>query len=78
MLEPENVIFSAGYRHHFGHPHPHPQVIERYQAAGSRMWSTAEHGSISFVWDQSGHAKVVSARRDGWRFWWRQQSPGSM
>ena len=76
MLEPENVIFSAGYRHHFGHPHP--QVIERYQAAGSRMWSTAEHGSISFVWDQSGHAKVVSARRDGWRFWWRQQSPGSM
>ena len=69
MLEPENVIFSAGYRHHFGHPHP--QVVGRYQAAGSRMWSTAEHGAISFVWDQSGRAKVVSARRDEWRVWWR-------
>ena len=69
MFEPENVIFSAGYRHHFGHPHP--QVVRRYQAAGSRIWSTAEHGAISFVWDQSGRAKVVSARRDGWRFWWR-------
>jgi len=72
MLEPENVIFSAGYRHHFGHPHP--QVVKRYQAAGSRIWNTAEHGAISFVWDESGRAKVASARRNGWRFWWRQES----
>jgi hypothetical protein len=69
MFEPENVIFSAGYRHYFGHPHA--QVVKRYQAAGSRIWSTAEHGAISFVWDQLGRAKVVSATRDGWRFWWR-------
>ena len=72
MLEPENVIFSAGYRHHFGHPHP--QVVKRYQATGSRIWNTAEHGAISFVWNESGRAKVASARRNGWRFWWRQES----
>lgn len=68
-LQPQHVVFSAGYRHHFGHPHP--QVVNRYQRQGSRLWRTAEQGALTLVWDQSGNLQIVSAREHGWRFWWR-------
>ena len=68
-LQPQHVVFSAGYRHHFGHPHP--QVVNRYQRQGSRLWHTAEQGALTFVWDQSGNLQIASAREHDWRFWWR-------
>ena len=76
MLEPENVVFSSGYLHHFGHPHA--QVVKRYQAVSSGIWTTAEQGAISFVWDHSGNLQIVSARQNSWRRWWRQENPGDM
>src|SRR5262249_55080874 len=39
-LHPAAVIFSAGRRNPFGHPAP--EVVERYRAAGARVFSTAE------------------------------------
>src|SRR5262249_9822170 len=43
-LHPAAVIFSAGRRNPFGHPAP--EVVERYRAAGARVFSTAEDGAV--------------------------------
>ena len=48
QLRPKHVIFSTGYQHQFGHPHP--SVVKRYNAVGSRIWNTAEQGAITFEW----------------------------
>ncbi|ETN92264.1 ComEC family competence protein [Gammaproteobacteria bacterium MOLA455] len=48
QLRPKHVIFSAGYQHQFGHPHP--SVVKRYNAVDSRIWNTAEQGAITFEW----------------------------
>ncbi|WP_336366752.1 DNA internalization-related competence protein ComEC/Rec2 [Marinobacter sp. C2H3] len=43
-LAPEWVIYSAGYRHRFGHPSP--AVADRYRAAGARALNTACTGGL--------------------------------
>ena len=60
VFRPKHVIFSSGYRHHFGHPHP--EVVRRYTALGTRVWKTAEKGAVTFRWDQSGRLDISSAR----------------
>ena len=71
-LSPRHVVFSAGYRHQFGHPHR--DVSGRYHSVGSRLWNTAEQGGLSFIWSESGSLSVAGARVQGRRFWWRAQS----
>jgi len=44
-LAPDVVIYSAGYRHRFGHPHP--DVTARYRQAGALALNTACSGMIS-------------------------------
>ena len=56
---PAAVVFSCGRDNRFGHPHP--AVVERYRAAGTRIFSTAEDGAV-FV--ETDGAKV---RVNGWR-----------
>jgi competence protein ComEC len=46
QLQPAHVVFSAGYRHHFGHAHTN--VVNRYKVLGSELWNTAIDGGISF------------------------------
>ena len=53
-MRPAAVIFSAGRRNPFGHPAP--VVVERYRAAGAKVFSTAEDGAV--VVDTDG-AKVT-------------------
>jgi len=67
-LAPRHVVFSAGYRHQFGHPHP--TVVNRYRQVDSQLWNTAEQGAITFSWLRSGKLEV-SAARDQQRRWWR-------
>lgn len=74
-LRPLHVVFSAGYRHQFGHPHA--DVQRRYQQADSLVWNTAEQGALSFVWSESGALAVKGARLDGRQFWWRAASVDS-
>lgn len=69
QLLPAHVVFSAGYRHHFGHPHP--DVVERYTHFGSKLWSTAENGAVTFEWNDSGDLEVLTAKQSKARFWWR-------
>lgn len=62
-----DVVFSAGYRNAFAHPHP--LVVERY--AGSRQWRTDRDGAIHAEW--AGGAVTVSAWRDARRRYWSGQ-----
>ena len=67
-LAPEHVVFSAGYRHQFGHPHS--SVENRYRETGSKLWNTGEQGAITFSWLPNGVLQV-SAARNAQRRWWR-------
>jgi len=67
-LAPQHVVFSAGYRHQFGHPHH--SVEQRYRQIGSKLWNTGEQGAITFSWLSTGELEV-SAARDRQRRWWR-------
>lgn len=76
-LAPHWVVFTAGYRHRYGHPHP--DVVERYQAAGTALLNTASSGSLRIqlhgVTD-SGHPSVtIEGARDRAPFWIRSSEP---
>lgn len=47
--DPEVVVVSAGKDNSYGHPHE--EVLERIEASGATMLSTAEEGSILFSSD---------------------------
>ena len=58
------VIFSAGYRNSFNHPHP--EVLERY--AASRSWRTDRDGALHVVL-ADGRADVSAWRQTHRRYW---------
>jgi competence protein ComEC len=66
-MQPEIVVYSAGYRSQHGHPHL--QVRQRYQAVGSREINTAESGAILFEWDQNKLQRVREYRLFNRRYW---------
>jgi competence protein ComEC len=60
---PAVVVFSAGRRNPFGHPAP--AVVDRYRAAGTRVFRTDEDGEV--IIDTDGRQVVVwtwSGRRE--------------
>lgn len=67
-LKPRYTVFSAGWNHHFGHPHP--TVVARYQRHNSATLNSAEWGAVIFEWDQRGQLSVTTGR-GGWAPWWR-------
>lgn len=66
-LEPEHVVFSTGYKHHFGHPAE--AVAQRYKYKGTKLWNTAEQGAIEFNWNKRGFLSVTNERRESKRYW---------
>jgi competence protein ComEC len=64
---PMAVVFSAGRRNPFGHPSP--AAIERFRAAGARVFRTDEDGEVIadtdgrqvVIWTWSGRREVLSA-----------------
>lgn len=70
-LAPWMVIYSAGYRHRFGHPHP--AVVDRYRQAESLGLNTAHSGAIRLTLGQGG--VTVKEARDDARFWIRPPDP---
>ncbi|WP_266097040.1 DNA internalization-related competence protein ComEC/Rec2 [Marinobacter salinisoli] len=62
---PDAVIFSAGYRHRFGHPHR--AVTARYREFGARLFSTACSGALTFSVDEDG--LQISEAWPGTPFW---------
>jgi len=66
-MQPDVVVYSAGYRSQHGHPHR--QVRQRYQTVGSREINTAESGAILFEWDQNRLQRVREYRQSNRRYW---------
>lgn len=66
-LAPQWVIFSAGYKHHYGHPAPTVQA--RYRQRGSAIAETAQSGMITAEFGPTG-LKRVRHFRDQHRFYW--------
>ena len=66
-MQPEIVVYSAGYRSQHGHPHS--QVRQRFQAIGTREINTAESGAILFEWDQNKLQQVREYRQSNRRYW---------
>ena len=64
-LAPDLVVFTAGYQHRYGHPHP--DVVGRYRAAGSRLLNTATSGAIGVIFKPEG-VDVIETRQ-GATFW---------
>ena len=65
-LSPLHVVFSAGFNHHFGHPHT--SVVNRYRQQYAQLHNTAETGAIQFVW--RGSDLQVSGYREQVRRYW--------
>lgn len=65
-VRPEIVVFSAGYRNRFGHPHG--STLERVKRFNARAYSTSESGALVFdLRDESMQISEMRARRRA--FW---------
>lgn len=60
------AIVAAGYRNRFGHPQP--AVVDRYAAAGCRLWRTDRDGAISVELGPDGVA-IGAWRAERRRYW---------
>ncbi len=63
-LTPTSVLISRGRGNAFGHPHP--QVMARYQALGSRVYDSAAQGAVRL---QLGAFQPPVVARSQRRFW---------
>ncbi|WP_226456360.1 DNA internalization-related competence protein ComEC/Rec2 [Pseudomonas sp. AF03-9] len=65
-LSPHSVLISRGRGNAFGHPHP--QVLERYQALGSRIYDSAEQGAVRLRLGAFAPPIVARSQRRFWRY----------
>ncbi|MBL4820954.1 MAG: DNA internalization-related competence protein ComEC/Rec2 [Gammaproteobacteria bacterium] len=67
-LQPQVVIFSAGYRSQFGHPTE--AVQSRFRGIGSRLFNTSAAGMISVYLEQGiAQARVELYREQRPKYW---------
>lgn len=52
-VSPRETVISCGWQNWFGFPHP--DVVRRLEAVGSRIWTTAEHGAVQIVIGEKGY-----------------------
>ena len=68
-VRPEHVVFSAGFQHHFGHPHKN--VVRRYLYQGTKQWNTAYSGALTFRWNEQGELFIDEQRVVARRYWFQ-------
>lgn len=66
-VAPLHVVYSTGFNHHFGHPHP--EVVQRYASVEAKQWRTGESGAIKFHWQGKQGLKIIEARRIQLGYW---------
>lgn len=67
-VEPSAVLIPAGYRNRWNHPHP--EVLARYRARGVRIYSSAEHGAITYTIPVDGRFDAPQTwRQQRTRYW---------
>lgn len=65
-VSPRWVLYSAGYRNRFGHPHP--DVLERYSRSGALALRTDRDGALLFAFGSEVRL-VARWRESGKRYW---------
>ncbi len=65
-VQPEMVVVSAGYRNRFGHPKA--EILDRYAAAGARVYRSDRDGAVTLRFDQSG-LQAEAFREQHRRYW---------
>jgi competence protein ComEC len=68
-VEPDVAVFAAGYRNRFGHPRP--DVVARYDRAGSRGYRTDLDGALTFTFAPDA-PRLPHAEREHDRRYWRE------
>ena len=66
LVNPQLVVFTAGYRNRFGHPND--EVMERYRSIGSRMLRSDTDGAVSLRFADS-EVTVQPERMLHRRYW---------
>lgn len=56
QINPRVAVISCGRNNVYGHPHK--EVLERLEAAGSMTWITAESGAVTVVVEPEGNLKI--------------------
>lgn len=69
-VDPQLAMVAAGYRNHYGHPHP--EVLDRYKQRGIKMLSTIDAGTIELLVDGQGW-RTSRYRKAEKRFWHYQK-----
>ena len=69
-VSPNWAVVSAGYQNQFNHPHP--DVVGRYESAGSHVLNTASSGAIEFYWDSAEKPPRVTRATESKIFWWQK------
>ena len=65
-VHPRTVVFTVGYRNRFGHPRP--EVVQRYVAAGGRIYRSDRDGAV--IIDIAGDGSTVEPWRARYRRYW--------
>jgi competence protein ComEC len=68
-VHPEVAAFTPGYRNHFRHPRP--EIVERYVAAGSRVYRTDYDGALTLSFG-AGEAREPRREREHDARYWRE------
>jgi competence protein ComEC len=66
-VQPALGLVAAGHRNRFGHPHP--EVVARYEAAGTRLYGSAESGALRLRLAAETPLQVAAYRHSHRRFW---------
>ncbi|MCZ6829672.1 MAG: DNA internalization-related competence protein ComEC/Rec2 [Gammaproteobacteria bacterium] len=67
VVDPDSVVFSAGYQNRFHHPQP--RVLARYRGAGIQGYETAKTGALTFV-IEAGVLRSVTEYRQQHAYYW--------
>lgn len=71
-VQPEQVIFTVGYRNRFGHPHP--QVVSRFRGLGSVLLRSDRDGLIRMRFGEAG-VEAAQYRDAPLPYWQSDTSP---
>ena len=70
-VDPKYVIFTAGYKNRFKHPHKY--VIQRYSQTSAKLLTSADHGAIQFLLTPyNENIEPVTFRQSAARHWHRR------
>lgn len=67
QVQPQYVIFPAGYLNRFNFPHP--KVVERYEQMGTVILVTGTHGTIHLAFDAHTLSMPTGYREHYKRYW---------